>query len=122
MAQVVRKSLQMASIISRVFLHPRGKRPARPIHFLRTFFEFYTQMFFDEMAKTELGVTEEARRGHRIEDGAGSEVESFAEHPEIVIGSVKNDFATLKRPQQFGEIQTGQRIDKKICSQNAELH
>ena len=78
-------------------------------------------MPFDESAESELLVTEQAGGGHGVENFAGNKMKCFAEHAQVVVRSVEDQFAIAQRIEQGADVQAGERIDQKIAGFQTEL-
>ena len=69
------------------------------------FLQFDLEIVLDQMAETELADPQQARREHRVEDGAGHEGVVFAEQPQIVIRAVDDEFMAGQGFEQRVEVE-----------------
>lgn len=111
----------MAGVVAGILFHPLCERAPGPVHFLRALFKNDSQMPLDEVTETKLFVTEQASCGHGVEDFARNKIERFAEHAEVVVRSVKDQFAIAERIEQWGEVKPSERINEEISVFDAEL-
>ena len=85
-------------IAQRVFHHTWGQRPDSPIGLLRMFLKLNIEETFHQRTQTELANPKQPRRNDCVEDSAGREIQAAAEHPQIVIRPMENNFSRLQRP------------------------
>ena len=108
------KRQKIMHVVERVFRHARRQRPLRPIGFLRTFRKLGSEVALHQRTQAELADAEQPRRDDCIEDFARDEIQAAAEHSQIVVGPMQDNFSSLQRPAQRLQIEITQRIDNEI--------
>ena len=118
----VRHGFQVAGIVAGIFLHPGRQGTLRPVRLLGTFLQRDSQIIANQRGQREFPAANEARGEHGIENSRGHEAWPAMEQAKIVIGGVKNQFASQQSLPQRGEIQSSERIDELMGAVEADLH
>ena len=114
--------LEETRVVAGVFYHARRERTLRPIGFLRPFVELHAEKFFHERTETELPFAKQTRGEHRIKNFRGREGVMLLQQAQIVIGGVKNQFATYERIEKRIELHLRERVNQFVAGGGADLN